>query len=171
MTIRNRAIALAVVAVLVALGVALWPRSQAATVSRTQFALPALQGNTTVDLSSYRGHPVVVDLFASWCDACRSELPILASASRQLTGKVTFIGVDSQDAGDGLGMAKSAGISAWPLARDTGASQSDYHAALGIQGMPVTAFYNAQGMLVATDAYALTAAELRTKLADYFGIT
>ena len=83
-----------------------WPRSEsnAYNSSAQNFVLPKLAGNGTVQLSQFRGKPVVVDLFASWCTACQDELPILSAEAKKLRGKVVFVGVDSQDTGDGLAM-------------------------------------------------------------------
>ena len=52
--------------------------------------LPDLSG-TTHDLASYRGHPVVLNFWASWCLPCREEMPALDRA-QQRRG-VTVIGV------------------------------------------------------------------------------
>jgi thiol-disulfide isomerase/thioredoxin len=48
-------------------------------------------------LRALRGHPVVVNKWASWCGPCRAEFPILQSLSTQRGREVAFIGVDSKD--------------------------------------------------------------------------
>jgi thiol-disulfide isomerase/thioredoxin len=160
-----------VVIALVAVGFVLWPRSGSAySATRSDFSLQQLDGNGTVSLRDYRGKPVVVDLFASWCTACQDELPILAAASHQYAGQITFVGVDSEDPGNGLAMAQRLGIGGWPLARDAGPTQSQYHDSLGAPSMPVAAFYDSNGTLVTIDTYALTADELQAKLAAEFHI-
>jgi thiol-disulfide isomerase/thioredoxin len=167
----------AVVVILVVIGFLLWPRTGSAySATRSDFTLQQLNangGSGTVSLRDYRGKPVVVDLFASWCTACQDELPILAAASHQYAGRITFIGVDSQDPGNGpgLNMAQRLGIGSWPLARDAGPDQSQYHDALGAPSMPVAAFYDSHGTLVTIDTYALTADELQAKLAAAFHIS
>jgi cytochrome oxidase Cu insertion factor (SCO1/SenC/PrrC family)/thiol-disulfide isomerase/thioredoxin len=54
-------------------------------------------------LSSLRGrYPVVINVWASWCTACRAEFPLFASASARYGRRVAFLGVDTNDnASDG----------------------------------------------------------------------
>lgn len=41
--------------------------------------------------------PVFVDVWASWCTACREEAPALARLWRRFGPRIRFVGVDSQD--------------------------------------------------------------------------
>ena len=135
------------------------------------FVLPALHGEGTVALADYRGHPVVVNFFASWCSSCRGELPIMAKVASDLRGQVTFIGVNTRENGDGYAMAQQYGIGSWPLARDSGGVQdSGLHDALKADGMPVTAFYSAEGTLLGVSYSALSERALRAELFKDDGI-
>lgn len=136
------------------------------------WVLPRLDGPGTVSLAQFRGRPVVVDFFASWCDQCRTELPYFATISSQLHGTVTFVGVDSLETGDGMAMARQFHIDSWPLARDVGGiSESGLHDAIsGSQGMPVTAFYDASGKLVYHHVGGYTEADLRAELRRLYGV-
>jgi thiol-disulfide isomerase/thioredoxin len=141
--------------------------------SASAWMLPRLEGSGTVSLVDFRGKPLVVDFFASWCTPCRSELPEFLTVSRQLGSRVGFVGVDSEENGDGPAFARQTGVTAWPLARDVGGTQqSGLRDALAtIPGMPVTAFYDASGTLRDVRLGAMTGAALATRLRELFGVS
>jgi cytochrome c biogenesis protein CcmG/thiol:disulfide interchange protein DsbE len=136
------------------------------------WSLPRLDGSGNLSLAQLRGHPVVLDFFASWCTACRGELPGMAVVHNQLRGKVTFAGIDSQETGDGLAMARQYSVAGWPLARDVGGTQaSGLHDALGARGMPLAAFYDSNGRLLAVVLGAISAGDLRARIHSLYGIS
>ncbi|WP_409995963.1 thioredoxin domain-containing protein [Cyanobium sp. N5-Cardenillas] len=47
---------------------------------------------------SLQGRPVVVDIYASWCPACRTIAPTLRSLQQSKAGKATFVTFDVSDA-------------------------------------------------------------------------
>src|SRR5690242_19948292 len=50
-----------------------------------KMALPVLGTSRKESLADFRGKVVVLNVFASWCDPCKAEAPILADAQRQLS--------------------------------------------------------------------------------------
>jgi cytochrome c biogenesis protein CcmG/thiol:disulfide interchange protein DsbE len=149
------------------------PRAEPAGTSTAAraFALPALDGHGTVRLSQFRGKPVVVNLFASWCDVCDLELPGYAKLATELHGTVAFVGVDSMETGDPRPMVARNKISAWPLARDAGPTGRGLHDALapGFSGMPITAFYDSAGKLLRVHRGGLLEDDLRSTLDEVYG--
>jgi cytochrome c biogenesis protein CcmG/thiol:disulfide interchange protein DsbE len=139
----------------------------------TRFDLPALGREGRVRLADFRGKPVVANFFASWCTACRFELPGFAAAADKLRGKVVFVGVNSQETGNGLGMAREFELeeNGFVLAKDVGGRQrSGLHDKLGGRGMPITAFYDARGRLLHVAGGALPEDALRQALRQLYGV-
>ena len=63
---------------------------------------PALAGPDPVTgrhvaLSQYRGKPVLVNAWGSWCYGCRTEAPVLAAFARAHRDAVVVIGLDTND--------------------------------------------------------------------------
>ena len=51
-------------------------------------------------LEELRGHPVVVNKWASWCGPCRAEFPYFQAQAAKLGEEIAFLGIDAQDADD-----------------------------------------------------------------------
>ncbi|WP_049871705.1 TlpA family protein disulfide reductase [Catenulispora acidiphila] len=71
---------------------------------------PVLSGTTLdgaqLDLSSYKGQIVVMNIWASWCDSCEAEAPYLEHAYETYKDKgVRFVGIDAGD--DNTGQARA----------------------------------------------------------------
>ena len=60
------------------------------------FRLPTVDGRM-VSLLHYRGRPVVLTFFASWCHPCEEELPVLERLQREHGRRLQIIGVNYQD--------------------------------------------------------------------------
>jgi cytochrome c biogenesis protein CcmG, thiol:disulfide interchange protein DsbE len=59
--------------------------------------LPALDG-PPISLAALRGHPVILNFWASWCITCRDEAPLLEATWREFRAQgLVVIGVDMQD--------------------------------------------------------------------------
>jgi thiol-disulfide isomerase/thioredoxin len=115
-----------------------------------------------------RGHPVVVNKWASWCGPCRSEFPFLQRLSVALGRRVAFLGVDAQDnSGDAAAFLRRYPVS-YPSYSDPDQEIAKlFDATLAF---PTTAFFDATGKLVYIHqgAYA-SEAKLREDIARYTG--
>ncbi len=167
-------LAAAGVTILIAVGaIASVGNSSTGVTDPERWDLAALDSDEHVRLADFRGKPVVVNFFASWCTSCEFELPHFAAAARALRGQVVFVGVNAMETGDGMGMAREFRLreSGFVLAKDTGGRQgSGLHDALGGRGMPITAFYDADGALVDGVGGALSEDVLLDKLNQLYGV-
>ena len=97
-----------------------------------------------VDLATYRGKPVVLDVWGSWCAGCNAEAADLARFGRSHP-EVQLIGVDTQDSSSG---AKSF-YRRWGWRHPSIADpRGELAAQLGLQGTPTTFFLNARHQIV-----------------------
>ncbi|MFQ5350717.1 MAG: TlpA family protein disulfide reductase, partial [Thermoanaerobaculia bacterium] len=60
------------------------------------FSLVDLDGQR-VDLAQLRGQPVMINFWATWCQPCVVEHPVLQRVSRRYQGREHFIGIGYQD--------------------------------------------------------------------------
>ena len=140
------------------------PSSAAPTATQSAEALdgapPALaslhsQANRLLDggpqafrrrLAELRGHPVVVNKWASWCGPCRGEFPFFQRQAVRLGREVAFIGVNAQDNDEDAERFLEEFPVSYPHYRDPEQEVAKVFA--GNIGFPTTAFYDRQGKLV-----------------------
>jgi thiol-disulfide isomerase/thioredoxin len=111
-------------------------------------------------LGSAAGTPLVVNVWASWCDPCKRETPILAEAARTHP-TIQFVGVDVLDSRTGARAFIDEHDVPYPSLFDVpGAVMNE----LGALGPPLTAFYDAEGTQVRVVRGELSPSDLREAL-------
>ena len=122
---------------------------------------PAIAGTaldgSTVSLDAYKGHPVVVNFWASWCVPCREEFPVFKDKLAALgpSDGLVVLGVLYKDQAD---LAKSFVTdfgATWPTVTDPDGSIGT---AYRIAAPPQTFFIDKTGVIRAVQVGAMTAA-------------
>ncbi len=109
------------------------------------FALREAGTGRTVDVAQFRGKPVVINFWATWCGPCWEEHPVLVAGARARSN-VQFLGVVFQDTEEKiLGFLEQRGASYPTVVDDRGKTAIAY----GIGGVPETYFLDANGTIVA----------------------
>jgi cytochrome c biogenesis protein CcmG, thiol:disulfide interchange protein DsbE len=109
-------------------------------------ALSKLDGTGTGQIADYRGRWVLVNFWASWCQPCRAEAPLLESFQQQSAGKpFTVLGIDLDDSTeDAQAFVRRYGLTYPQLREGDGRDRRD---AYGMTGFPESFLVDPQGRL------------------------
>ena len=145
------ALALAAVGLVLATGAA--ARSAIAAPPSAGEAAPAFSLDTTagatVTLGSLRGRLVVLHFWATWCGACRREMPLLQEIPRDHADDVTILGIDLGERAQKVSAyAKDADLT-FPILLDP---RGKVAGAYGVLGLPVTLLVGADGKIAGSVA-------------------
>lgn len=112
-----------------------------------ELELPRLSGGGSESLEDYRGQVVVLNFWASWCEPCREESPLLQRWHERLEKRdATVLGVDAFDEiGRARAFVREYGLT-YPMLRDgAGKTREDF----GILGFPETFVIDRAGRIAA----------------------
>lgn len=90
------------------------------------FELPLVDGDGNFTLADHRGKRVVLEVFASWCGACRRVAPELAALHRERGDEVVFVGVSVDDSPERARDAKERWGIPYPVVLDDGSVAKNY---------------------------------------------
>jgi cytochrome c biogenesis protein CcmG, thiol:disulfide interchange protein DsbE len=110
------------------------------------FALREVGTGRTIDLAEFKGKPVVLNFWATWCGPCWEEHPILVANARRLEPNVQFLGVVFQDKEDKIMSFLDQRGSGYPTVVD---DKGKTAIAYGVGGVPETFFLDANGVIAA----------------------
>jgi cytochrome c biogenesis protein CcmG/thiol:disulfide interchange protein DsbE len=129
-------------------------------VAAPAMTLPRLGGGGESSLADYRGKVVVLNYWASWCDPCRKESPLLQRWHERIERRGgTVLGVDVLDVtSDAHDFIREYGLT-YPMLRDaSGETQKDF----GIVAYPETFVLDRRGRITALRRGPVDEAFLRT---------
>jgi len=103
-----------------------------------------------VRLSDFRGMPVVLNFWASWCGPCKSEMPDFDEAAEKYSGEVVFLMVNLTDGSQETVDTAYAFINeqgyTFPVFYDTEMEAAQTY---GVTSVPMTYFIDAEGYGIA----------------------
>lgn len=133
------------------------------------FTLDTLDGGQ-LTLSELRGHPVVLNFWASWCLPCRKEMPAIERVYQRYQGAgliVVGLNMTSQDSASDVGtFVQKFGLT-FPIALDRDGSVGDHYQLLGL---PSTYFIDQSGVIRSVVVGGpMGEATIRSKVEDLLG--
>ncbi len=133
-----------------------------------KFSLPeVLVPSRQLTLADFRGRPLVLNFWASWCYPCQTEMPLLESAYRSARGAVQFVGVDTDDTRKAAAafLARTHVSYVSLFMPRPGPVSTSYQ----LEGLPITVFISARGRVLGRHVGQLNAATLKAALDLAFG--
>ena len=120
-------------------------------VPNANVALPVLGSSTTERISELRGKVVVLNVFASWCQPCQAEAPVLEQAQRSIgRDDATVLGVTYLDTSTASEQFVREWHLTYPVLRDI---DGNFVRGLGTDAVPETFVIDRQGRIAAVRRY------------------
>ena len=118
----------------------------------------------SVQLSSYQGGPLVINLWATWCPPCRREMPVLQNAQHQHQD-VTFLFVNQGESMQSVStFLETQGLNLSNVLFDSGGQLAQK---VGSMALPTTLFYSPEGRLLGSHLGELSEASLARALESF----
>jgi len=127
------------------------------------FDLPLVGEEGRVSLAGQRGKPMLIEVFASWCGACKRSSPRLSEAFHAHQGEdVTFLAVSVDDDPSAAARVKRDWQLPFAVAIDDGSVSRGY----GISMLPTLIYIDAQGTVRHSAAGVVSRADIDSWLAE-----
>lgn len=112
-------------------------------------------------LADYEGEWVLANIWASWCNPCRDEAPLLRRFGREHRGALTIVGIDTQDnSDDALAFVEEFNLTYDQLHDGSG----DYADDVGATGVPESILIDPSGNVAYHVPGAVTEEVLRDQI-------
>lgn len=108
------------------------------------FALRGIDGEV-VRLEDFRGQPIFLNFWATWCQPCIVEHPVLQAGAKRYEGRVQFLGVVYNDETEKIRRFLDQRGEWGPALLDEDGSVA---VAYGVYGAPETFFIDRDGIIV-----------------------
>jgi peroxiredoxin len=109
-------------------------------------SLPTLTGSQ-IEVEDYRGSPIILNFWASWCPPCRTEMPAFQQIYQEYEDQnlvIAAVNTTFQDSRTDLeNFVTNHGLSFYVLLDNTGAVSTSYN----IYSLPTTYFIDSQGYI------------------------
>lgn len=113
-----------------------------------RFSLPRLDGGELLSLDDLSGKPAIVNFWATWCQSCPMEHPVLEQAAAEFGDRVQFVGIAYEDKRERLSAwlqrANRGQPAGYPTLIDVGGKAA---VAYGVYGVPETYFIDSGGTI------------------------
>jgi cytochrome c biogenesis protein CcmG, thiol:disulfide interchange protein DsbE len=108
------------------------------------FTVMDVSGHST-SLAALKGHPIILNFWGTFCEACRTETPLLQRTYQANQSKgLVILGVDQGEQNDAITQYdKEYGLT-YPLLPDP---LQNLNHAYGVTGLPVSYFIDGQGVI------------------------
>jgi thiol-disulfide isomerase/thioredoxin len=132
--------------------------------SPSQFSLNDTHGNTQ-NIGKYKGKIVVLNFWATWCTACRHEMPLLAEMQKKYQDKdVVVLGAAVDDEKTQPLVQPFAEKNKIPFPLLVGATSDQMKQLQLGEAIPATAFFDADGNLIGRVLGELQKSDLQKRL-------
>ena len=100
-------------------------------------------------LSDYRGQPVLVNFWATWCIPCRTEMPDIQAAEQRYAGdKVAVLAINQGDPYSAIsGWVDDLKLHLTAFGYDPKGAVYDRYYNGGVEGLPVSFFVDGKGII------------------------
>jgi thiol-disulfide isomerase/thioredoxin len=102
-----------------------------------------------VDLAAFKGKPVILNLWASWCGPCKEEMPSLDRLQSELAGKLAVVAV-SEDLGGAKAALPFFDKLKLPALKPYLDPKNAVSEAFGVRGLPTSIVIDKDGNVVGT---------------------
>ena len=107
---------------------------------------PSVSGYTDFSLSSFKGHVVIINFWATWCPPCRAEIPMLENFYKSYKSKgVIVVGINVNDNVSGVKSFTKLYDMTYPVVYASSSVISNYG---GVNAIPQTFFISKSGYIM-----------------------